>query len=182
VPLISSKGISGRQRVHVSLPSIPTLLSRSALNQRDNCSPILVTVLLYRSFQLDIFVFFPFTSTFIHSVDAGIQDIMPSALTPEGSSDPEPAWQLQPNSCHRALSPKRSISNRARSDRRGTCGGGNASCISSAVSSQGKVRFAALWRTVNIRFRFGPFRTCSVGMEASSSSVGVVGGPCSILM
>jgi hypothetical protein len=63
------------------VPSDATLISRSTRNQHGNGTPILATMRLYRLLQLAIFVFCPFTRTFIHPVDAGIQDIVPSLIT-----------------------------------------------------------------------------------------------------
>jgi hypothetical protein len=45
------------------MPFVPALWSRSTWNQLGNCTPIFVTVRLYRILQLDVFVFCPFTHT-----------------------------------------------------------------------------------------------------------------------
>jgi hypothetical protein len=74
----SRQGDGGLQGI---VPSVAALTSRSTWNQSENCVPILVTVRLYRDLQLDVFVFRPFTRPSIRSADAGIQGIMPSALT-----------------------------------------------------------------------------------------------------
>jgi hypothetical protein len=63
------------------VPSVPAPLFRSTRNQHGNCTPILPTVRLYRILQLAVFVFCPFTRTFIREIDAGIQDIVPSSIT-----------------------------------------------------------------------------------------------------
>jgi hypothetical protein len=60
--------------------SVRALKFRFTWNQRGNCSPILPTVRLYRIFQVDVFVFYPFTITSIPPVDAGIQG-RPSVTT-----------------------------------------------------------------------------------------------------
>jgi hypothetical protein len=65
------------------MPSVIRLLCRSTWNQRGNCGPILDTVHSYRILQLSHFVFCSCTRTrtSIRLVDAGIQGIMPSAIT-----------------------------------------------------------------------------------------------------
>jgi hypothetical protein len=78
-----------------------TLTYRSTRDQGGDSDPILVTARLHRILQLLIFVYYPFTRTFIRSVDAGIQDTM---------HDLEPARKVQPNPCHRALAPHPSAS------------------------------------------------------------------------
>jgi hypothetical protein len=45
------------------MPSAKTLFLRSIRNQRCNCTPTLATVRLYCIFQLDVYVFCPFTRT-----------------------------------------------------------------------------------------------------------------------
>jgi hypothetical protein len=72
---------SAEAGIQVFLPSIPTLKSRSTRNQCGNYGPILATVPLYRILQFVVFVWCPFTRTFIRPVDAGIQGIMPSLKT-----------------------------------------------------------------------------------------------------
>jgi hypothetical protein len=62
------------------VPSGVTLSSRSTRNQSGNCDPILATVRLYRIFQLDVFVFCPFTLAFIRQVDIWIKGLAPSAI------------------------------------------------------------------------------------------------------
>jgi hypothetical protein len=62
-------------------PSIRTLFLRSTRNQRCNRGPMLVTVRLYRTLQLDVFVFSPFTSTSSRSANTRSQDIIPPSVT-----------------------------------------------------------------------------------------------------
>jgi hypothetical protein len=84
------------------LPSKTTLFFRSTRNERGNCDPILVAVLLYCTSQLDGFAFCPFTRTSIRRVNVGIQETVPSmrALNP---FDQAPVRQLSPKFCHRAF-------------------------------------------------------------------------------
>jgi hypothetical protein len=51
-------------------------------------------VLLYCVLELDVFVFFPFTDTFTHLIDAGIQDLAPSIPTLHS----RPTWNQRGNS------------------------------------------------------------------------------------
>jgi hypothetical protein len=46
-----------------------------------NSGPILATVLLYRIRQLDVLVFYPFTCSSSHLIDAGILGLMPFLIT-----------------------------------------------------------------------------------------------------
>jgi hypothetical protein len=62
------------------MPSVITLAFRSTRDQRGNCDPILATMHLYCSLQLEVFVFCPFTRTPNRSVDARIQVITPYLL------------------------------------------------------------------------------------------------------
>jgi hypothetical protein len=64
-----------------TMPSVTTLIFRSTWYQCGNCTPILVTVHLYRILQLAVFVFCSFTRTSRRPVDARIQALMPSAIT-----------------------------------------------------------------------------------------------------
>jgi hypothetical protein len=68
-------------RVHILHPHYAKLPSRSTWHERGDCIPILRIAHLFRIFQLHIFVFCPCTRATIRSVDAGIQDILPSAMT-----------------------------------------------------------------------------------------------------
>jgi hypothetical protein len=79
-----------------NLPSVRTLFSRSTRYHQGNCGPIFVTLLLYRIFQLAVLVFYPFTRTPSRQGDAGIQGIVPSAVTLICGS-------TRPNLCHRAF-------------------------------------------------------------------------------
>jgi hypothetical protein len=65
----------------VSLPSMPTLFSRSTRNQRGNCGPIRLTVRLYCTSQLAVFICCLFTRTSIRLFDVVDQGIMPSVIT-----------------------------------------------------------------------------------------------------
>jgi hypothetical protein len=62
-------------------PSFITLSFRSTRNQRGNGIPILATVRFYRILQLAVFVFCPCTRSSSRQGDAGIQEIIPSAIT-----------------------------------------------------------------------------------------------------
>jgi hypothetical protein len=55
-----------------------TLSSRSTQNDEGNRDLIFATVRLYSILQLAVFIFYPFTRTFIRPVDGGIQGMMPS--------------------------------------------------------------------------------------------------------
>jgi hypothetical protein len=85
-------------------PSATTLMFRSTRNQRGNGNPILATVRLCYIFLLIVFVWYPRTHTLVQFVDAGNQGIVHAIFYyTDFPFDPEPARQLQPNSCHRAF-------------------------------------------------------------------------------
>jgi hypothetical protein len=52
-----------------------------ARNHSGNCDPTFLTVRVYRTLQLDVFVFSPFTPTSTRPVNSRIKDIAPSVVT-----------------------------------------------------------------------------------------------------
>jgi hypothetical protein len=80
-PLTRTSNREGLVGIQDITPSAPTLHFNSTRNQRGNCTPILATVRLNCILQLAVFDCCPFTRTFIFSVDARVQDIMPSVTT-----------------------------------------------------------------------------------------------------
>jgi hypothetical protein len=128
---------------------MPTLIIRSTWEQRSNCDPILVTVREYRTLQLDVFEFCPYTRTSIRPGYAGIQGLAPSVMALTIRSTWNQRGNFDPISLTR-LNPR----------------------------YQGSVRRAALRRrpTVVVPLLLGmsrsPLLTLSVGMMTSASSVG----------